>query len=477
MKRPLILTVAALAMATQPTAAGAYEAATTHAGLTEQAAAHSALHKRLTDQFGRESGLFQPLIVPPADAGPLFVLLRRFNPTHGYVPDGRGRLSALGWLVAGSAIANSPAAHAAHHFFDPTTGRGLSDRTVRGADRTLRVLLEQRLTGIDVARSGRPATEWIVAKDNPMNVAAFLTQYDKAVRARTPGERDRHLAGALLAAGALLHVLQDMGSPSHVRNDLAAHLEQVGRGTLDVGSRFERIAALAYGRLGVPAPSATVTRANVLSFFTADDKLGLADITHRRWFSAGTLPRSIEIRGSLSSKRIAARLQSSVRRPSPAPPASLDLFAAAKGPVALTDRHGTCLARYRLDKSRLSWSTDDQCMLEQLAAIMPAVSAYSTGLLDHLFRGTLVVLARADGVTIAAGNTAFGAGKLELFWDDARGVRTRYAEVAVKGAGVGKALANAAAPPKGAVNVVGLFRGVDKAGADLVAAGFKRIAR
>ena len=32
------------------------------------------------------------------------------------------------------------------------------------------------------------------------------------------------VAGALMAAGAILHILQDMGSPSHVRNDLCSHV-------------------------------------------------------------------------------------------------------------------------------------------------------------------------------------------------------------------------------------------------------------
>ncbi len=109
--------------------------------------------------------------------------------------------------------------------------------------------------------------------------------------------------------------------------------------------------------------------------------------------------------------------------------------------------------------------------LEQLAAILPTVSAYSAGLLDHLFRGSLVLLARAEGVTIAAGGTDFAAGKIELFWDDRTGVRTRYAEVEVKGGAVGKALARAARPPAGAVRVVALFRGADKAGQPLIATG------
>ena len=67
--------------------------------------------------------------------------------------------------------------------------------------------------------------DWVVDKQNPFNLAGFLDQYAKAVTAATPGERSRAMAGALIAAGAMLHVLGDLGAPSRVRSDFAAHLE------------------------------------------------------------------------------------------------------------------------------------------------------------------------------------------------------------------------------------------------------------
>jgi hypothetical protein len=123
--------VALLALSLRPGSSSAWEAATTHAGLTEQSALHSTLHDRLRTAFGEERGLFAALTVPPADAPALFQVLRTLNPTHGHVPDSRGRLLALGWLAAGSVLADMPPAHAANHFFDPGTGRGLSDTTLR----------------------------------------------------------------------------------------------------------------------------------------------------------------------------------------------------------------------------------------------------------------------------------------------------------------------------------------------------------
>src|SRR6185503_12078777 len=218
--------------------------ATTHAGLTEQAALASSLHERRRVQFAQDKGLFQVLTVPPADAVDLFVVLRRLNPTHGYVPDNRGKLSALGWLVAGSVVADTPEELAANHFFDPTTGSGLSSDSLRGLLSRIRHRVVMVVNGAALERSGVAAPAWIEHPNNPFGLAGFRDQYMKAVTARTAGERSRHLAGALLAAGAIVHVLEDMGSPSHARNDLAAHLDRLGPDASDVGSRFERIATL-----------------------------------------------------------------------------------------------------------------------------------------------------------------------------------------------------------------------------------------
>jgi len=455
--------------------AKAWEAATTHAGLTEQAALASGLHERMRAQFGLDDGLFHNLTVPPQDAPELFEILRRLNPTHGYVPDGRGRMHVLGWLVAGSVVADSPPALAANHFFDPATGAGLGDGTVT----ELGQRLAARFRGGGVARSGVPAPEWLDHPKNPMGLSGFRAQYSKAVSARTPGERARHLAGALLAAGAIVHVLEDMGSPSHVRNDLAAHLERLGPDDGDLGSRFERVAALAYGRLGVPsaAPLAgengKATRP-LRDFFTAKDRSGLADRTATSWFSSSTLPRSIDLGGDVRTD-LARRMRAALRRPAPAPPGSfhaLDLAAAGETHGAeLRDARGTCLARYRALDNQLTWFIDDACALEQVSAILPLVTSYAGGMLDALFRGSLALEAEGGSVSIRVGAADLGRGKLSLFWDDAAGVRTRLRELATQPTAAGQVLASVAGIPGAARRVSALYEGVDASGQPLLAAG------
>nr|MBA3538122.1 hypothetical protein [Deltaproteobacteria bacterium] len=240
-----------------PAPAHAWEATTTQAGLAEQAALASRLHRRLVN-LGFAGGLFEPLTIPPADAPALIQALKLLSPTHGSVPDARGRQIALAWIAAGASLADVPAKHGANHFFDPITGRGLQ-RPDRATITSLSDRARELLGRDTFPAQGVPAPDWIFAKENPFNVASFLAQYGKAVTAATPGERSRHMAAALVAAGAILHVLGDLGVPSRVRNDMAAHLEPLGGGPDDLGSRTERIAALAYGRLGVPAPDKAET--------------------------------------------------------------------------------------------------------------------------------------------------------------------------------------------------------------------------
>lgn len=428
--------------------AGAWEAQTTHAGLVEQAALASRLHKRLVT-LGFAGGLFEPLTIPPADAPALIGDLKLLSPTHGAVPDARGRQIALGWLSAGAALADVPASAGANHFYDPTTRRGWQ-RPARGVIGAVRAAF-LRATLPD---TGVPAPDWIVARENPMNLAAFLDRYAKAVSAATPGERSRHMAAALVAAGAMMHVLGDLGAPSRVRGDEAAHLDALGGGVDDLGSRFERIAALAYGRLGMPAPARVVTRDHLRDYFTSADGKGLADVIARGYFSEHTLPEDTR---SDARPRLA--------RAQPALPARLNLMAASRDDgTTLRDGAGTCLARYKVVHGVLSFWLDDDCMLEQVGAILPEVASFETGLLDFLLRGELTIQLGAQIVVTGAD---LGPGTVEVLVEDDRGVRASLGKADASAAGT---LITVAAPVTG-TRVVAVFRGADARGEPIVAVG------
>jgi hypothetical protein len=462
----------ALALALVPATAAAWEPQTTQSGLAEQAALASRLHKRLVS-LGWAGGLFEPLTIPPADAPALAAALKLLSPPHGSVPDGRGRQSALAWLAAGAALADIPESQAANHFFDPATGTGWT-----APARDLSERLRDPFRRSSLPARGIPAPDWLVAKTNPFSHEQFLNQYAKAVSAATPGERSRYMAAALVAAGAMLHTLGDLGAPSRVRSDYAAQLEPLGSGAEDLGSRFERIAALIYGRLGVPGPSRTITRSHLRDYVTAKDGSGLADVIARSYFSPNTLPEPVRVAGEAKPRLV---------RPQPSLPARLNLMAASRDDgTTLRSPSGTCLARYRVEHDVLRFSLDDDCMMEQLAQILPEVAAYQTGMLDFLLRGELSVTA---GAQVTVSGHGLGAGQLEILVEDERGVRTSLTSVPIAAvaapppapadpatppangpASADVQLAQVAGPPAG-TRLIAVFRGSDAVGEPIVAVG------
>jgi hypothetical protein len=453
---------ALLALVIATGTANAWEAETTHAGLAEQSALSSRVHKRLVS-MGFSGGLFEPLTIPPADAPALIDDLHLLSPSHGSVPDGRGRQTALAWLAAGAALADVPAKHGANHFFDVASGRGWTSPS-RSALGSLTDSVRRAFGRASLPDHGVPAPDWVTAKDNPFNLAAFLDHYAKAATAATPGERSRHMAAALIAAGAILHTLGDLGAPSRVRGDEAAHLEPLGGGPDDLGSRFERIAALAFGRLGVPAPSRTITRTHLHDYFVGPaNSPGLANLVANSYFSPHTLPHSARV-GSDTKPELA--------RPLPALPQRLNLMAASRDEgTTLRDATGTCLARYKVEHGLLSFSLDDDCMLEQVSAILPEVTAYETGLLDFLFRGELKI---DLGAAMVVSGKGLGLGDLDILVEDDRGIRQKLATVQTVAARVAPdkvtELAHLPIPSTG-TRVVAVFHGSDAAGEPIVAIG------
>jgi hypothetical protein len=205
-----------------------------------------------------------------------------------------------------------------------------------------------------------------------------------------------------------------------------------------------------------------VTRTHLRDFFTSKDGTGLADIISRSYFSPNTLPASARIGGEAGGPALV--------RAKPTLPAKLNLMAASREDGAtLRAMDGTCLAHYKVEHSVISFSLDDECMLDELAAIMPEVASYETGMLDFLFRGELALT--ANGSNVSVGGKGFGAGTIEILGEDDRGVRTPLGSFPTTGAtGANDELAHVALPQTG-TRVVAVFRGADSADEPIVAVG------
>ena len=434
----------------------------TAAGIVEQAAIGAKLHERLVRVHGRALGGYDLLAVTRSAAPILHDKLGLVSPSSALTPDRRGRLQAQAWLAAGAVLEGIPAARMRHHFYDPVKKQGLSGKEVSG-------LTKLTVGSAPALGKGQAAPDWLVSEENDLGLPRFWKELELSATARTPSARDRHLAFALIGAGAMTALVADSGVPSRVRLDAGAHLDSLGPASDDRGSRFERIAALVFGRLGVPASSG-VRRERLRDFISADDGKGLADLTYRHWYSEGTLPREIDappgrpIRAE--RKALADRVAKTQRIAEPRP-RELDLDAArsATGGRVL-DADGTCLAAYNVDmERRLVWSIPDECALDQLRVILPLTVGYATGFLEWLFRGELVVETAGDRVTVRPRAT-LGAGKLRVLVEDAAGVRREIGAADSKDGG-----ASLDAPGAGGGRITAVFVGVDARGETVVAIG------
>src|SRR5690606_18051139 len=122
--------------------------------------------------------------------------------------------------------------------------------------------------------------------------------------------------------------------------------------------------------LGVPGPSRVVTRTRLVDYYSAPDGSGLADTVARTYFSPNTLPRPTRVGGETKPE---------LARPQPALPTRLNLMAASRDDgTTLRASDGTCLARYKVESSVVTFHLDDECMLEQLAVLLPEIAAYET---------------------------------------------------------------------------------------------------
>lgn len=438
MKRlALLLVIAAAARA------DAYHA-TTHAGITERAALASSLHKRLMAQLGRALGLYEPLVLDGNEHDParreLLRRLSQLDPEGGYVPD-RGRLSAMEWLVAGAAVEGVPAARTRNHFYDPSRNRGLDEVGGEG----LRTRLRAAATGVGSVRgiftgngfdgSGQAAIDWLRAPENEWGLGRFLDERERAAAAPTAAARDGALARALLAAGAITHLVEDMGDPTFVRDDYRVALEADA-------APYERFVTLEYGRLGVPELGGPPVKAtHLLALFHAPDGSGLADRTQARFFSPGTLPSS-----------------SRYTRPQVAPGAGLTGYASGAVPH---------LVRWARTPDGIAWTLDERCLADYARALLPETARYAAGALELLFRGRLDVAVAHGTVAATAEEVALGRGRLSLYADVGDEPRRLADAREVGGAAKGARLPPLQLPA-GARRIAVVFRGVDANGEPLV---------
>lgn len=422
-------------------AARGYEADSTLAGLVEQAALSSRLHRVLAERFGRSQGLFDPLRLslgrlPAAQARSLRSRLLRLDPVEGYAPEdlSKGtyglrapeRQAALGWLMAGAVIESLPASRARNHFTNGQSGAGLTlvGDEQRGAVAVSAVRLglassRELLTGVAFDGTGRSAREWVgtagAADDNDLSLAAFQRAYVDAVTGKDEGARETALAQALLAAGAVLGVLGQQGDPAYVRNDPDPLLG---------AAAYQAFVAKRFGRAGVPAPLPAqaapwlsgVKRLDGL-FYSGDGR-GLSERTARNFYSAGSLPGSE--RGAAAPLRGLPMPRAGEKLPGVFARASAGYFGDAAVPHRVAWRR---VPVTRGEAPRVTWFLDERCHADYAAALLPEIGRYQVAALELLFGGDAQLSRDRQGALHLRLDVPLRGGKVTVLGEDRQGQR------------------------------------------------------
>lgn len=398
-----------------PVEAHAWDPSRTHVGITERAVAASPVHRQWMDASGGRQGWFTALRVDPDVLDPqtrraLVVAMRVAHPDVGAVaPGGPGacpnqpapsetlqrcvdgdswETSALGWLRVGLALAATDRTRLLHHFVDPTdrvsatwTANGRSAATWRRIARRAGGSLAARVGRTGFAGSTQSASGWLQSDADPFGPAALYAHQRAAALAPTAAERDRHRALAMVCAGVLLHVVQDLSLPAHARGDLAGTLVPLSDDRTDRGSPLGEYARLTFGRAmpiaidinarasEVPAPASL----RALLFGDAERE-GLATFAGTRFLSDGSMPAPVQIDATLDP--VAAAKQwlgtdggglSAVEREG----AVLEPWPATSGYVRTTA--GRALAAWTMDTNGVVRGYLDRRVLrEQALRLLPA---------------------------------------------------------------------------------------------------------
>jgi hypothetical protein len=382
--------------------ARAFDALESHPALTQAAALRSTLHRTLVVDFGLPLGLFSPLRIPAAARSnhggrdPALRGLAELPPVCGCVPDEQGIQTALGWLAAGSVLEELPSERGLDHFLDPRTDKGLSISPAMGRDHGW-----TRWLGDPTGSRGathRSALERALQPQGPLSLGELSHQLGLAATAATPAQRHEALARALLAAGALLHVLQDMAVPAHVHDDLRTSYGQPGAPLVQTpdgmaanrpvdpashrhgprGSRFEQLVrdrGLVHAAAWEDTELAPVVRPSVEAFFHASDGLGLADLTAAQLYSEGSVPTAAG-----GSRPTTGGL---------APVRGTELADNPSGGYVRAPDGRRLLAYTRSAAGEVRYYLDDRILLANARTTLRRALAYGAGLLDHLTRGSL----------------------------------------------------------------------------------------
>lgn len=434
-----------------PVASCGFDDLGTHPGITRRGVLASGLDSVLKNELGIRDGVDAVL-----------------------TPKARGGETVREWLRTGSTLEDEPACRASNHFHNPLLpfpNSGVSDQPGFIRLRCSLSEFNQTVSNVIWGTGFISPTDKGAATGNRFDWDAARVAYLNALTLRDPSDREAALAQTFETLGHVMHLVQDLAVPAHVRNDFQSHLQYCAPSLASFArwcengfERFVRRRPDLVDNAGGLAPDVgdqRLTRFWDGDQFTgtnpsADLTQGLAEYTNANFASHYTIftesagptdphafpyPRESSTNLSeLLSRRLVAR---QVTAEDGVVDTGLYLGKVADGEVIEHFLKIGYLAPYVLDQPeprpplRLTFQLDDVVHADYAAKLLPRAIGYSGALLDYFFRGRLdvdLIPADPDDPSIVRlsgtnGSTeALGGGTLTLYADDpVTGVRSRAA--------------------------------------------------
>lgn len=386
---------------------------------------------------------------------------------------GQGQ-TILRWLQDGSELEDDPACRASNHFHNPLlpfSGSGVTDQPIPIQAFCSLTGFPQALSNVTWGTGFTSPTVKGPASDNPFDWDAARAAYLKALTLPAPTDREAALAQTFRILGHVLHLVQDLAVPAHVRNDFRSHLEYCSL-QLDFTrwceNSFERFVRLRGELVDNAQPLPIEFNGNRLTRFwdldrytgtnpSTDTIQGLAEYTNANFASQHTIfteaappadPHGFPFPRETSTDLPELIAQRKVVRQVTAEDGVLDtglyVKKIADGEVIdhflkagyLTD---FAISNLFLRPSlRLTFQMDDVVLGDYAAKLLPRALGYSTGLLDYFFRGKLdadVIEAdssdpsRLQLVGTNGSPEVLKDGSLTVYADDPNGVRSLVTSV------------------------------------------------
>jgi hypothetical protein len=382
-----------------------YDDEITHAGITEKAIFISNIEPMLQG-LGFAAGVNSKI---PADTGK----------------------SILFWLRKGSIDEDSPLCRASNHFHNPLKSW---DQAYMSDDTTFwGSIVREHCNSEGWPYSDRKSSlTWATGYLSPSSLPVSRNRqemgwdharqyYYSALTALSRADQESFYVKTFRALGQALHLLQDMAVPAHVRNDFTAHLIFQGFEGLNFinwyGNPFEYFVK---NHAGVVCASQAVfpdfTSPGVTDFWDTDLyaggnfpsglPVGLAELTHARYFSDSTIPNhaprpdhsfplpflsgaGYQVCEDYAEDLSEIKKYVSRREKGPCPPLSEERMADHFAAVSL--RETPLLTEENLHLLRLE--LDDNVHRTYAKELIPQAIGYSAKLLDYFFRGKLQVTA------------------------------------------------------------------------------------